>query len=127
MIEISQKVNITDEQISDQLCNAIEGGSNYWYNFPDLSMLDESTKGEPLVDRLMVAIKDGQSIPVNDISNNTSEDLLGNLNLEGIEKGIKIMAEDYSDHFSCMVNENGDAYTGDIFLQLAVLGEIVFG
>lgn len=123
-IKIEKVIDISDQQISDQLCNALEGGSNYWYFLPDLTMLDLDTK-LPLVDRIMNALNQGKSIPIYDLED--EEIKLGDLNLEGIEKALNLMSTLFPATFDEIVNEDGDADTGDIFLQLAVMGEIVFG
>jgi hypothetical protein len=44
-----------------------------------------------------------------------------------IEKGLSLMAEAYSKHFSDFIEENDDADTADTFLQLCLFGEVVFG
>lgn len=123
-IKIEKVIDISDQQISDQLCNALEGGSNYWYFLPDLTMLDSDTK-LPLVDRIMNALNQGKSIPIYDLED--EEIKLGDLNLKGIEKAFNIMDELFPHTLEEIIHESGDVDTGDIFLQLAVMGEIVFG
>lgn len=125
MIKIEMKVS--EQQITDQLCNALEGGANYWYFLPDLTMLDSNTKNWPLADRIMNVIKQGKSIPIYDIEECKENTRLGYLNLKGIEKGLEIMSTEYPGIFEEIINENGDANTGDIFLQLSVMGKIVYG
>lgn len=119
------EVTIPEERILDTLTNALEGGSNYWYNLPDLSMCQPSDGKTPTVTRIWNALKEGKKVPVSDIDDG---EILGHLSLEGIKHGIGIMADDKygSEHLLDIIQENDDANTADIFLQYAVMGEIVF-
>jgi hypothetical protein len=107
------------------LCSALEGGSNYWYLLIDLSMLDKSTEGQPLVDRIMDAVSKGAKIPVHDLEN--EEEPLGYITKEGLEKASILMFEKHRRHFADVITENGDASTGDVFFQLAVMEDVVYG
>jgi len=120
------KTTIEDQKIKDQIITAIEGGSNYWYFLPDLSMLPEKKEGEALSERIGRAVLDeGIAVPVYDYED--QHEKLGDLTKESIAKALEIMSRDYSDHFADMVDETGDADTADVFFQLAVMGDIVFG
>jgi hypothetical protein len=37
------------------------------------------------------------------------------------------MRDQYPRHYADLVEENDDAITGDVFLQLAVFGELIYG
>ena len=37
------------------------------------------------------------------------------------------MKKEYPSHYADLVEENDDAETGDIWLQLAVFGEVIYG
>jgi hypothetical protein len=125
-MKIKTEVEVTDQMIEDQIVAALEGGSNYWYNLPDLSMLPESSDGEPTAIRITDAVLNHDvKIPVYDIEED--DELLGELSKESIQKALEIMSKDLSDLFSEILNEEGDAGTADVFFQLAVMGEIVFG
>lgn len=49
------------------------------------------------------------------------------LDLEAIKRGLDIMAELCAEHFADIVNENEDAITGNVLVQCALLGDIVYG
>jgi len=49
------------------------------------------------------------------------------LTYAGIVKGLGLMATKYPRHFSNLVADGGDAETGDVLIQLAVFGDIVYG
>lgn len=43
------------------------------------------------------------------------------------ERGLNVMARLYPRHFADFVNDHYDVITGDVFIQCALLGEIVYG
>lgn len=49
------------------------------------------------------------------------------LTLAKIKTGLQIMADKYPNHFNDLVGCNGDAITGDVFIQCCLFGEIVYG
>lgn len=49
------------------------------------------------------------------------------LTLADIEKGLETMRDKYPRHWADLVEENDDLITGDVFLQCAVFGELVYG
>ena len=93
-----------------------------------LTELEENRENRPFLDK----IYQGSSIKVYDRESVdpdllTDGDLLGVLSMESIKKALRLMNEDYPRHYKDMVEEQGDAITGDIFFQLCVMGEVVFG
>jgi len=58
-------------------------------------------------------------------------DTYGEENLEltwdGMVKGMQLLASDQPSHFNDMVTENDDFYTANSWLQLALLGDVVYG
>lgn len=125
-MKIKVEFEITDQMIEDQIVTALEGGSNYWYYLPDLSMLPNKDKNVPVATRIADAVLNhGIEIPVYD--NEDETELLGMLSKKSIKKGLEIMSKDYNSHFMDIIEETGDADTGDVFFQHAVMGEIVFG
>jgi len=120
-------IEVEDQKIKDQIITAIEGGSNYWYYLKDLSMLPAKKEGEALSERICRAvIDDGISVPVWDVEDPDGVSI-GEISVETIMRGLKLMVEDYNDNYQDMIEEYGDAETADVFLQLVVMGEIVFG
>jgi len=55
------------------------------------------------------------------------EEYKGWLDLESVEKGLKLMAEKSPKHFSDFLTENEDGYTGDVFLQYCIFGKLIYG
>lgn len=125
---------ITKTEMENLLCNALEGGSNYWYNLPDLSMVPKENN-TPLVDRIMKVIYADKNlqIPVCDIEaseqdEDNGEDVLGYISYENLKRASELLAtEDYKNTLAEIKSENDDASTADIWFQLVVLGEITYG
>lgn len=120
------KVNIEDKRISDLLCNAFEGGSNYWYwiesyNYP------EGQTGEGLnlkYPHLDLPLVEGGSLTISDQEGVMPDKILDKA---AILRGLTIMAEKWPKPFADFMTENDDAETGDVFLQCALYGEVIFG
>ncbi len=52
---------------------------------------------------------------------------LATLDYAAVLRGVKIMAETNPRHFGDMIGEGGDSITGDVLIQCAVFGYVVFG
>ena len=121
-VQVSIDIN---DKIENMLVTAIEGGSNYWYYLPDVSMVIKD-EGRPLAERIFQTVLQTENkIPVHDLE--APEDLLGYISFESIVKANELMKKDYPDHFEDMLTEYYDADTADVWFQLVVMGEIVFG
>jgi len=131
------EIDISEERIKGLLCNAFEGGSNYWYMIeeyrfpPDIKYEDFKEGGKfqdpndywhpaqliPLVKGCKVIICDTDS----------SKERTYILEREGIQSGLQIMAQKYPQHFKAVLDETDDATTGDVFLQCCLFGEAIYG
>lgn len=49
------------------------------------------------------------------------------ITIKDVEKGLKLMRDQYPRDWADLVEEEDDLNTGDIFLQLAVFGEVIYG
>lgn len=126
--------SFTDEQRIDLLTSAIEGGSNYWYNFQATAcnqlnkvqqlFSDDSIYTDTFVWKLWSAIKQGMEIEVHDIE---TGDSLGFISMNSIERGEQTLNEKYNFAVGDVLSENDDAATGDVWLQCAVMNEVVYG
>ena len=125
-IEVKATVRIPNQKIQDLIITAIEGGCHYWasFKFPDNWKENYGSYEQ-------IPFKGGD-ITVSDIE---TDELLGYLNGASIKVGLQLMA-DRKDmkgksvparHFKNLATDNEDAETADVFMQLAVMGEIVYG
>jgi hypothetical protein len=107
------------ERIADLLICALEGGSNHWIDSIEITYNAEKTEGYP-----QYAIDvEGWSITL--YGKNT--EALGSLMLLNLIAGLRLMSTQHPRHFLNFINEDEDADTGDVFLQLATFGELIYG
>jgi hypothetical protein len=68
----------------------------------------------------------GGSIIITDKEDSSAGEYI--LNLESIEKGLKLWAasEQYGHHWTNFQNDNADAETGDVFLQFCLFGDCIY-
>ena len=121
---------LTRQQRNYLLSSALEGGSNYWYFLSEETMTTirkykVSGDNNYVEDMMLKAVKAGENLAINDYE--SEDEILGYLNKESITKGEDIMFKDYGSHFAAILNESFDAETGDVWFQLCVLGDIVYG
>jgi hypothetical protein len=121
-MKVNHEVEITDIRMKDLLCCAMEGGSDYWCRIVGYV---NPNKVEVEYKHLDLPFIEGCGVLVQDREDASSEKVL--INRDRLEKSIKLMAEKYPQHFNDFINENEDADTGDVFLQLATYEDIVFG
>ena len=125
MLKLKITHTVTDERVTDLITSALEGGSNYWYMI-DISQSTLVNDAHYLVEQpmrggnLCVGLKNEEDGPVNGLTQ-------WNLNRESCKQGLEIMSRTYPRHFADWLNKNDDAITGDVFLQCALFGEIIFG
>lgn len=128
-------VAVTRSNVADQLCAAIEGGIGYWcprqefkYTKPDspVPVMDAGREDAKIWPCYDYPLQPGGAVTFK------AEDGKGKkktivLNLDTITKGLQLMAQHSPRHFANLVNENGDATTGDVLVQYVAFGEIVYG
>jgi len=135
---------LSDDQIRSLLVGALEGGSNYWYlilekNLPPKTKIEDFVFGGKFVNpadpygfMYIIPFHEGGGILIGDAeaddpysSDAAFQPVL--LNREAMQKGIQLMCEKHPKHFADVLAQNDDATTSDVFLQLSLLGEIIFG
>lgn len=127
-MEVSVTINTTLDNIAGMLCSALEGGSNYWY------VVDEFIEPPELAEGLAKDWHDFRHItyplsPGGALIILDKEDGMARyrFDLEAVRRGLLAMAEKEPRHFGDFIGNNGDATTGDVFLQLCLFGEVRYG
>jgi hypothetical protein len=118
---------LTAYDVYNLIVSAIEGGSNYWYmieNTDEIKAATKDMKGEPLVDRMLMAINRGLMVIISDQEN---ENKMHYIKSEDFAKAEKLMIEKHRRHLGDVLSEQDDATTGDVYFQLLVLGECIYG
>ena len=133
LTKVNISTDITEERIRNLLCGAFEGGSNYWYYDLDYKMGEGYTiedfreKGRMTIEEynqpyLLIPFVEGCAVIGKYEEGETFE-----LTREKLIKGIQLMPVKCPSHWKDFINENDDAITADVFLQLCLFGEIVYG
>jgi hypothetical protein len=123
--------NISDEAISDQLCTALEGGSNYWYLLGNIDRT-HFVKGDMLADNLARSLMTDKNykLPIYDIESfevDSDPELLGHVTYDSMAKAFSIMSKDYPIQLNNILTGNYDADDSDVWFQLTVMGEVIYG
>lgn len=111
-------VELDRQRVVDTLINALEGGSHYW-----IEMYKFNSNGN--IEHVLKEVMKGEktlTVTENDRKEDSFE-----VTSKTIEAALQDMANRYPWHFKNLVDENDDAETADVLLQLAALKEIVYG
>lgn len=127
-VTINKEIDL--QSISDLLCGAFEGGSNYWYQIDEFikpSNFANSDEEEIEYRHLSYPINEGGALLISVPEDDDGKQY--RLDLQSIQKGLKLWAasEQYGHHFTNFIEENHDAETSDVFLQFCLFGDCIFG
>jgi len=118
------EIEVTDEMISNLLCGAFEGGSNYWLSSTRCEMNGDRVRA----DRTTIAFeKGGAVVCVLGEAHDKAGTLEYRLDRAALERGLAVLRKDVPYQFAQIVHENDDADTADCFLQACLFGKIVYG
>lgn len=119
--KVKTEAQIDPSMIENLITNALEGGSNYWYTI-------ERRIGPKVGTYAYEQVMEGGGFIVSDSEEaGDAEKKVGRLTRRTCVKAMRLMAKHHPHHLSNLIHENDDAETADVFLQLAVLGEVVYG
>lgn len=128
------EIAVSNDRIRDMLIGAFEGGSNYWLDsvkavVPEGSakyILERFAKETPDYPPLyLTPFVDGCSIAI--VEQDPQGKTPNPINMTTMHTALITLAAKYPRHFADLLSENDDATTADVFLQLCVFGEIVYG
>lgn len=131
---------VTIDMVLGLLCSALEGGSNYWYMIERHKLPKGVSSGKDLECEsgggalnwkapYSVAVTPGGEVIFSVIDGDTNGDGKKTYRLDrvALKQGLQLMAEKYPKHWYNFIDENGDAETGDVFLQLCLFGSVIYG
>ena len=113
---------LTEKDIDDIMCCALEGGINYW-------CCDAEVVGEYLGEYGSEQISRGGKLKLYD----AESDDVWELTLEKFLKGFKLWVENGRDEYGALKSDGGvdageiDAACADEIIQFALFDEIIFG
>ncbi len=118
---IQIRLDITEEQVLDMLITGFEGGSNYWYS--QLAPRKETSKKDNSTDRFYDNLLHNGF----ELVDKEDNDKKYTVTPAAIRKAVSLMYAQERQHFANWIDGNGDAITGDVFIQLAVFGKVIYG
>jgi hypothetical protein len=143
---------LTKEDIINLFVTALEGGSNYWYYVGNSDKINNT--GEPSSEEIGKFILNGGTVSFYDkelveeilgkmddsyyhiqgdivdeklFAEDKEKAFLGDVDMDSILKGISLTKKRYPKVWENILLEQYDANDADVFLQLCVMGKIVFG
>lgn len=126
-VTLTTKIQITRDDFESIIVTALEGGSNYWYSLGE-GIPPKDENNTPLSVRIANKLFDDPEykLAVHDIEDEEGEPL-GYISQQSLLDAYGIIAQKWPHHFSDMTSDDYDAITADVFFQVAVMGDIVFG
>lgn len=116
------------QRIADLVCTGWEGGMYGSASWIDTAVVVQGgiKDGEPVEYSWEHPLYNGVlSLTYGEEENDTQTKLF---NIASIRQGWRLFQLPANrHHFNDFMNENEDAITGDVFIQLCVLGEVVYG
>jgi len=122
--------------IASVVVTAIEGGSSYWCARYDIRAAVKARAAEakieerPLYSAGAFYLLAGWSIEFHHDGPDSEEgaaDVKTALNYGRVIRALSLLADKYPAILARIVSENYDADDADVFLQLALMGEVIFG
>jgi hypothetical protein len=114
----SLTVEVTEQNLHDQITAAIEYGSHYW------ARIDTHAHKRGWANYFTATFE------IHEISDETKGAIHGKsytLSIPKLMQGLAVLAAKYPHHFCDILKEDGDATTGDVLVQCALFGDIVYG
>ena len=116
-------------KITNAIIGAFEGGSTYWLGGATYVYTPDGLTEKPAYADEQFWAKGGKMLLSYDNPDEPgdSEKASKEFGLTEIKLGLRLMAEKSSRHFADLLSEDDDAETHDVFIQYAVLGDIIYG
>lgn len=139
---------VPESRVRDLLCTAFEGWMSNWATKPEMHLRDglkpedlrtnhdtghkgsEAAKvGEYFPSYQLCPFIEGCHLSIQDTEeeDDNGKPVVYRLDRESMVAALDLMAKEHPQHFNNFMEESDDAITGDVFLQLACMGEVVYG
>ena len=126
-------VSIDDSRIASLICSGFEGGSGYWLRIMDYRQPKEAPTAHlddtEVFRHIDYPLCDGGAVICRDTVAGGNDDEYKPLvlNRDAIQRGLALMPSKTPAAFADWMKDDHDAVTGDVFLQLCLLGDVVYG
>lgn len=114
-MKISVTHEVSDQMLKDILITAVEGGSDYWAIY-------ENVVRDAELNILSVLVTEQEA-------HDDSGPIYRKVTPEDIGRAIVLLAASSlpERHIQSVIDEDVDAETADVLMQLAVLGDVIYG
>jgi len=127
-------LRIPVERVSNLLCSAFEGGSNYWARIEKKTEPTEylyRSSEDQVYPHIDYPLNPGGSLTISANGDDEHEEIDGRrewvLDVEAIKRGLAFMANNEPSAFGDFLGEDDDQITADVFLQCCLFGKVVYG
>ncbi len=118
---------VTAQMVADLMVTAFEGGSNYWCTSLDYIKTPAEVVPNGVVVYSHPEFWAGDFELLLTDAEAGEDDGAIRIKSEDVIKGVQLMADKHRAHFRNWIEEDYDAETGDVFLQLCCFGEVRYG
>ena len=123
-LQITTVVPVKMRRVYSLLVGAFEGGSGYWMGGWGIVKLPDGYAKEDIeFTHAEVPLLPGGALWVQ----TEDDDERLRLDIKACNRGLLLMATLYPKHWNDFITEGDDATTADVFLQLATIGDLVYG
>lgn len=130
-MKVVTEIEIPDQHIEDTLDAAFAGGIAGWCPKGKVTKMPRKKRGKPPLRYWPEIIMAGGEVTLEHddaSSRGKPAHVTSVLSRAACERGLKLLAKskDYAHHWTNMLQENGDAETGSVFLQFCIFGDVIF-
>ena len=138
---VTVRQDIPELEVRYLLSGAFDGGSNYWAKDADPHLADgltiadfqrDGSEATLALQKVGVYFPTIQNVPFVEgcsvtFTNVEGTEFEGKLDRESMTRALDLMASKHPRHFDNFLHGDMDCETGDVFLQLALFGDIIYG
>ncbi len=123
-LQVTTLTPVKMSRVYSLLVGAFEGGCGYWmHDWGILKLPDGYTRDDIEFAHVEVPLLPGGALWIQ----TEDEDERLTLDIKACAKGLELMSIKHPRHWNDFITEGDDAITADVFLQLATMGEVVYG
>ena len=126
-LTVTTEISLT--RVADLLCCAFEGGVGYWCQIDNFRKprkpVPHLDLGGQIFRHIDYPLCEGGAVVCRDTEDEDRPLMV--LDFAAVKRGLALMPKVAPRHWADFLAENDDATTGDVFVQICLLGAIVYG
>lgn len=128
-LAVIAEITVPLERITNCLIGALEGGSTHWLRAVGYTVVPAGEYEKPPYSDPHFWNDGGyMNVHYDDPEGEEGNgDACKNIGLPELKAGLAVMAAKHGRHFGDLIAENDDAITHDVFIQCALMGDVVYG